>query len=325
MTQAATTAPTRPLPRFAEFVTLIAALMALTALSIDVMLPALPQMREEFGIADANRQQLVLTSYVVGFAFGQLFQGPLSDWLGRKPVLLVGLAVYALASFGCLVAASFDTLLVARFLQGLANAAPRVVAVAVVRDAFGGRRMAEVMSFVMMVFIVVPVVAPSIGGVFLLFGSWHLIFAFLGLFALAVLAWAALRLPETHPAATREPMTARLGRPRLRPGDDHAADLRLHARHRRRLRLAHGLHQLGAADLRRGLRRRRLVPGPLRLRRRDPRAGRLRQQPLRHDPRHAPGLPRRAPRLRRDRAPAPRHRPRQRPAAARALRRPAWR
>ena len=92
------------MPRFAEFVTLIAALMALTALSIDVMLPALPQMRAEFGVLDANRQQLVLTSYVVGFALGQLFHGPLSDWLGRKPVLLAGLAVYALASFACLIA-----------------------------------------------------------------------------------------------------------------------------------------------------------------------------------------------------------------------------
>ena len=206
MTQAPAALP-RPMPRFAEFVTLIAALMALTALSIDVMLPALPQMREEFGVLDANRQQLVLTSYVMGFALGQLFHGPLSDWLGRKPVLLAGLAVYALASFACLIAQSFDFLLAARFLQGLANAAPRVVAVAVVRDTFGGRRMAEVMSFVMMVFIVVPVVAPTIGGAFLLVGSWHLIFAFLCLFALAVLVWAALRLPETHPAATREPLT----------------------------------------------------------------------------------------------------------------------
>ncbi len=206
MTQAAAASP-RPMPRFAEFVTLIAALMGLTALSIDVMLPALPQMRDDFGLVDANSQQLVLTSYMVGFAIGQLFHGPLSDWLGRRPVLFAGLAVYALASFGCLVATSFDALLLARCLQGLANAAPRVVAVAVVRDAFGGRRMAEVMSFVMMVFILVPVIAPTIGSAFLVFGSWHLIFGFLCLFALAVLAWAALRLPETHPAATREPLT----------------------------------------------------------------------------------------------------------------------
>jgi DHA1 family bicyclomycin/chloramphenicol resistance-like MFS transporter len=207
MPQAATATSQRPMPRFAEFVTLMAALMALTALSIDVMLPALPQMRAEFGIEDANLQQLVLTSYVVGFAVGQLFHGPLSDWLGRKPVLLVGLAVFALASFLCLAASSFEALLAARFLQGLACAAPRVVAVAVVRDTYGGRRMAEVMSLVMMVFIVVPVVAPSLGSGVMLFGSWHLIFGFLCAFALAVLAWSGLRLPETHPAAAREPMS----------------------------------------------------------------------------------------------------------------------
>ncbi|HRO10962.1 multidrug effflux MFS transporter [Amaricoccus sp.] len=207
MPEAATATPTRLLPHFAEFVTLMAALMGLTALSIDVMLPALPQMREEFALLDANRQQLVITSYLFGFALGQFFHGPLSDRLGRKPVLLAGLAVYALASVACFVAARFEGLLFARALQGLAAAAPRIVAVAVVRDAFGGRRMAEVMSFVMMVFILVPVVAPTIGTAFLAFGSWHLIFAFLGAFAIAVLAWSALRLPETHPAALREPLS----------------------------------------------------------------------------------------------------------------------
>ena len=179
MLQATPAAVARSMPRFAEFVAMMAALMALTALSIDVMLPALPEMRAEFGLADPNLQQLVITSYVLGFAVGQLFHGPLSDGFGRKPVLLVGLAVYALASFACLAAGSFEVLLAARFLQGLANAAPRVVAVAVVRDVYGGRRMAEVMSFVMMVFIIVPVLAPTIGGAFLIFGSWHLIFGFL--------------------------------------------------------------------------------------------------------------------------------------------------
>ena len=159
------------MPRFAEFVAMMALLMALTALSIDVMLPALPLIRDEYGLTDPNRMQLVVTAYIVGFAAGQLVHGPLSDWLGRKPVLLVGLAVYALASVGCLLAGSFEGLLAARAVQGLANAAPRVVAIAVVRDVYGGRRMAEVMSFVMVVFIIVPVLAPSIGGAFLLVAS----------------------------------------------------------------------------------------------------------------------------------------------------------
>ncbi|MFO1141618.1 MAG: multidrug effflux MFS transporter [Amaricoccus sp.] len=198
-----------PMPRFAEFVGMIAALMALTALSIDVMLPALPQIRDEFGLTDPNRQQLVITAYVTGFALGQLFYGPLSDWLGRKTVLLPGLAIYAAASFACFAAPSFEALLVARFVQGLANAAPRVVAIAVVRDVYGGRRMAEVMSFVMMVFIVVPVLAPTFGGLFLLVGSWHLIFAFLFAISLAFAVWMAFRLPETRPPAMREPLSVR--------------------------------------------------------------------------------------------------------------------
>lgn len=201
MTPVDTAALARPLPRFAEFVAMMALLMALTALSIDVMLPALPEIRDEFGLTDPNRMQLVVTSYVVGFAAGQLVQGPLSDWLGRKPVLLVGLAIYALGAIGCLFAGSFEHLLAARLVQGMANAAPRVVAIAVVRDVYGGRRMAEVMSFVMLVFIVVPVIAPGVGGAFLLVGSWHLIFAALAAIALAALVWIGLRLPETRHAA----------------------------------------------------------------------------------------------------------------------------
>lgn len=198
MTPTETGAAAPAMPRFGEFIAMMALLMALTALSIDVMLPALPQIRDEFGLTDPNRMQLVVTSYVVGFAIGQLAQGPLSDWLGRKPVLLVGLAVYALASVGCLLSGTFEHLLAARFVQGMANAAPRVVAIAIVRDVYGGRRMAEVMSFVMLVFIIVPVIAPSVGGAFLLVGSWHLIFAFLAATALVALVWIGSRLPETR-------------------------------------------------------------------------------------------------------------------------------
>jgi len=200
-------APARPMPKFGEFVAMMAALMALTALSVDIMLPALPQIREDFGIVDANAQQLVITAYIMGFALGQLFHGPLSDGIGRRAVLLGGLAAYTLASVACFVSGSFEVLLLARVIQGLANAAPRIVAVAVVRDIYGGRRMAEVMSFVMMIFIVAPVIAPSLGGLFLLLGSWHLIFVFLAVLGAVSLAWTGLRLPETRPAATREPMS----------------------------------------------------------------------------------------------------------------------
>ena len=185
----------------------MASLMALTALSIDIMLPALPQIQADFDTGGENNQQLVVTLYVLGFAAGQLFYGPLSDRFGRKSVLLFGLALYAVASVLCFVAWDFELLLAARFLQGIANASPRVVAIAVVRDVYGGLRMAEVMSFVMMVFILVPVIAPTIGGGFLLFGSWHLIFGFLAVVSLLVLVWTTLRLPETRRVEDRESLS----------------------------------------------------------------------------------------------------------------------
>ncbi|WP_040485942.1 multidrug effflux MFS transporter [Lutibaculum baratangense] len=197
----------RSAPGFPEFVAMIASMMALTALSIDVMLPALPQIESEFDVGGANNQQLVVTLYVLGFAAGQLFYGPLSDRFGRKPVLLGGLLLYAAASVMCMLAHTFELLLAARFLQGIANASPRIIAIAVVRDIYGGRRMAEVMSFVMMVFIIVPVIAPSIGGAFLMIGSWHLIFGALAVISLAVLVWTTLRLGETRPPESREPLS----------------------------------------------------------------------------------------------------------------------
>lgn len=206
MSESVSVPAARALP-FPEFVAMMACLMALTAFSVDIMLPALPRIHADYALTGANQQQLVVSTYVGGFALGQLFTGSLSDRFGRKPVMLTGIALYAVAAFACLIAGSFEALLVARFVQGIANAAPRVIAVAVVRDSYAGRRMAEVMSFVMMVFIVVPVIAPSLGSLFLLAGSWHLIFAFLCAYAIAVLVWAALRLPETHPKATRAPMT----------------------------------------------------------------------------------------------------------------------
>lgn len=209
MTSTTTAPPDRKAPGFPEFVGLMASLMAMTALSIDVMLPALPLIREDYGVADVNSQQLVVTLYVLGFGAGQLFYGPLSDRFGRKPVLGFGLLLYAAASFWCMMASSFEGLLAARFLQGVANAAPRVIAVAVIRDTYGGRRMAEVMSFVMIVFIIVPAIAPAIGSVILLAGEWHTIFGFLGLVSVAILAWTTLRLAETRPPALREPLSIR--------------------------------------------------------------------------------------------------------------------
>lgn len=197
----------RHVPNFPEFVAMIALLMATTAMSIDIMLPALSQIQHDFDTGGANNQQLVVTAYLLGFAAGQLFYGPLSDRLGRKPVLVFGLVLYAVTAFLCMIAGTYEVLLAARFLQGIATASPRIMAMAVVRDVYGGRRMAEVMSFVMMVFIIVPVIAPSIGGGFLLLGSWHLIFGFLGVVSLVTLVWTTIRLPETRPPESREPLS----------------------------------------------------------------------------------------------------------------------
>ncbi len=199
--------PARPMPRFPEFVALIAGMMALTALSVDIMLPALDQIRDDLGVTVDNRQQLVVATYMLGFAVGQVIYGPLSDRFGRRPVLFAGLGLYIVAAIACVFSSTLDNLLAWRLVQGFGNAAPRIIAVAVVRDTYGGRKMAEVMSFVMMTFIIVPVIAPSIGGLILLVGDWHEIFVLLGIFAALMFGWAALRLPETRAPEDRAPLS----------------------------------------------------------------------------------------------------------------------
>ncbi len=192
-----------PIPRW-EFIALAAALMALNALAIDIMLPALQQIGASLGVEDENHRQYVITAYIAGFGIAQLFFGPLSDRFGRRLPLLLGLGVYVAAALGAAFAPSFETLLILRFVQGLGAAGTRVITVSVVRDAFGGRAMAEVMSLVFMVFMVIPVIAPGIGQIVMLFSEWHMIFVVMALFALAFTAWAAFRLPETlHPEYRR--------------------------------------------------------------------------------------------------------------------------
>ncbi|HWW46448.1 MAG TPA: multidrug effflux MFS transporter [Xanthobacteraceae bacterium] len=198
---------------FAEFVALVASLMALNALAVDMMMPALPDIGRALGLLNDNDRQTVLTAFIVGFGFGQLAVGPLSDRYGRKPVLIYGLLIYSLASVLCAFAQSFDTLLAARFVCGLGAAATRVVIIAVVRDCYAGRQMASVMSLAMMVFIAVPVIAPSVGQVVVLIWPWQSIFTLLAGAGILITIWLALRLPETLRPDNRLPIELRsLGR-----------------------------------------------------------------------------------------------------------------
>ncbi|QGA55636.1 multidrug effflux MFS transporter [Brucella sp. 2280] len=190
-----------------EFIALIAAIMAINALAVDIMLPGLPQIGASLGVHSENHVQFVITAYLLGFGVSQLFYGPLSDRFGRRLPLFGGLVIYVVAALGSAFVTDFTTLIILRVLQGLGAAATRVIAVSVVRDKFSGRQMAEVMSLVMMVFMILPVVAPATGQLIMLFGEWHLIFMFMAIMALVVSLWAFLRLPETLPVSHRRPLT----------------------------------------------------------------------------------------------------------------------
>jgi MFS transporter, DHA1 family, multidrug resistance protein len=185
--------------RFAEFVALVAAIMATQALAIDAMLPAFPSIVGALGVANPNHGQWIVTAYMVGLGVGQLFWGTMSDRFGRRPVLLGGLALYVSAALLCALTSSFPALLGFRFVHGTAAASATVVRSAV-RDLHSGRSMARVMSLTFVVFLTVPILAPSIGQLTLAAGSWRYIFIVCGLFAMAVGGWAWARLPETlHP------------------------------------------------------------------------------------------------------------------------------
>jgi DHA1 family bicyclomycin/chloramphenicol resistance-like MFS transporter len=184
---------------FTEFVVLAAAMMSTQAFAIDGMLPALPIIVRALNVAEENHGQWIVTAYMVGLGIGQLFWGLMSDRYGRRPVLLGGLALYVLAAVLSGLTDSFAALLFWRVTHGLA-AASVVVTRSVIRDLYSGRHMARVMSLTFMVFLTVPVIAPSVGQLILLLAPWRYIFIVFGGFAALVWLWALLRLPETlHP------------------------------------------------------------------------------------------------------------------------------
>ena len=188
---------------FPEFVIVIASIMALNPLAMDMMLPALPNIGTAFHIAAANRPQMVLSIFLLGFGVGQFVMGPLSDRFGRRPILLGGMAVYCVASLLAIAAPSFETLLLARALQGVGTSATRVIATSIVRDCYAGRRMASVVSLATMVFIAVPVIAPSFGQAVMLLTQWRGIFIVLMIYGVLALIWSAVRMPETLPVSER--------------------------------------------------------------------------------------------------------------------------
>ena len=185
-----------PLPLW-EFVSLVAALMAINALAIDIMLPGLSQISEYYQLTNPNDQQLIVFSFVLGFGFPQLFFGPASDRFGRKGLLKISLIGYILAAIACAMTQSFTLMLVMRFVQGAFAAGVRVIAVSIVRDVTAGRAMARIMSLVMTVFMIVPIIAPAIGMGIMTVASWKWTFGVLAIFAGVVLVWVEIRLPET--------------------------------------------------------------------------------------------------------------------------------
>ena len=192
-----------------EFVLLIAALMASNALAIDSMLPALPAIGHALDVTDDNRRQLVISFYMFGFGLAQLAYGPLADRFGRKRLLVGCLTAYACFALLAGLAGSFTLLLAARMLHGIAAAGGRVLVVAVVRDRFQGAAMAQIMSTAMIVFMIVPVLAPSLGQLLLALASWRWIFLALAFYALLLAIWCALRLPESLAREHRRPLSAR--------------------------------------------------------------------------------------------------------------------
>jgi MFS transporter, DHA1 family, multidrug resistance protein len=184
-------------PSQAVFVAMMAMLFATIALSIDAMLPALPDIAAELSPGDSNKALLIISGFFLGMGLGTFGAGPLSDAYGRKPVIFACAAIYTVATVLCYFAPSLELLLFARVLQGIGAAAPRVVGMAMVRDLYKGRDMARIVSFVMMIFMIVPALAPLLGQGILLYGNWRTIFAALLIFAVIANAWVLLGQPET--------------------------------------------------------------------------------------------------------------------------------
>lgn len=189
-----------------EFIALCAMMFATIAFSVDSMLPALPEIGTELSPDAPNRAQLILTSFVLGMGLGTFFTGPLSDAFGRKPVIYAGAALYMLASAVAFLSQSLEVVLAARVVQGIGIAGPRVVTMAIIRDLYSGREMARIMSLAMLIFTLVPAIAPALGAVVIALAGWRAIFVSFILFAALIVLWLGLRLAEPLPVERRRPL-----------------------------------------------------------------------------------------------------------------------
>jgi len=192
-----------------EFVILMALISSLLALSIDAILPALPNVGIDLGVDSQNHTQLIVPALFLGVAVGQILFGPLSDSIGRKPAVYIGLVIFVIGNVISILSTSFSMMLIGRVLQGFGVAGPRIVSIALVRDQYEGREMARIMSLILMVFIIVPVIAPALGQGILFFAPWRFIFGFSVCLALISFIWFALRQPETLVKTKRAPFSVR--------------------------------------------------------------------------------------------------------------------
>ena len=194
---------------YKEFITLMAFIISITALSIDMMLPALPDIGKDLGVGHPNDVQLIVSVLILGLGIGQILFGPLSDCFGRKPVIFTGFVIFLL---GCLLSTfsrHLETMLVGRLIQGIGLAGPRTAMIALIRDQYEGRAMARIISVVMGVFIFAPAVAPAFGQAILLRMSWRAIFSVLMIQGLIAVTWFTIRQPETLPRERRIPLSVR--------------------------------------------------------------------------------------------------------------------
>lgn len=190
-----------------HFAVLLSMIMALAAIGIDLMLPAFDDIREHFGLEPSSPQVAqIVTAFLLGMALSQFFYGPLADRFGRKPVLYSGFAIYILGAIGASLAPSLELILLSRFIWGIGAAGPRVISLSIVRDVYSGEEMAKAMSFILAIFIMVPVLAPSIGAGLIAVFSWRAAFFFGAVMAGAIAIWARV-LPETLAEEDRRPIS----------------------------------------------------------------------------------------------------------------------